>query len=98
MKDVLFHPEAEEEMMASSLFYETRIKGLGYKFLKEIERSLTLISPSPETWPVFSEDIRRFLLRRFPFGLLYEIHSEHLYIVAVMHLHREPYYWRSRLR
>jgi len=47
MKDVLFHPEAEEEMMASSLFYETRIKGLGYKFLNEIERSLKLISASP---------------------------------------------------
>ncbi len=47
MKAVLFHPEAEEEMIVSAVFYETRSNGLGHKFLKEIERSLKLISPSP---------------------------------------------------
>ncbi len=98
MKEVLFHPEAEEEMMTSSLFYETRMKGLGYKFLKEIERSIKLISASPETWPAFFEDIKRFLLRRFPFCLLYEIHDDYIYIIAVMHLHREPFDWKGRLK
>ena len=98
MKAVLFHPEAEEEMIASAVFYETRSKGLGHKFLNEIARSLDLISSAPKTWPVFSDDIRRFLLQRFPFGLLYEIHDDYIYIIAVMHLHREPFYWKSRLR
>lgn len=98
MKAVLFHPEAEEEMIASAVFYETKSKDLGYKFLREIERSLDLISSSPKTWPVFSDDIRRFLLQRFPFGLLYEIYDDYIYIIAVMHLHREPFYWKDRLK
>ena len=98
MKAVLFHPEAEEEMIASAVFYETRSNGLGHKFLNEIARSLDLISSSPKTWSVFSDDIRRFLLQRFPFGLLYEIHDDYIYIIAVMHLHREPFYWKSRLK
>jgi toxin ParE1/3/4 len=98
MKAVLFHPEAEEEMIASAVFYETRSNGLGHKFLNEIASSLDLISSSPKTWPVFSDDIRRFLLQRFPFGLLYEIHDDYIYIIAVMHLHREPFYWKSRLK
>jgi toxin ParE1/3/4 len=98
MKAVLFHPEAEEELIASAVFYETRSNGLGHKFLNEITRSLDLISSSPGTWPVFSDDIRRFLLQRFPFGLLYEIHDDYIYIIAVMHLHREPLYWKSRLK
>ena len=98
MKDILFHPEAEEEMIDSAIFYETKSKGLGHKFLNEIARSLDLISSSPKTWTVLSDEIRRFLLRRFPFGLLYEIHNDYIYIIAVMHLHREPFYWKSRLK
>ena len=98
MKAVLFHPEAEEELIASAVFYETRSKGLGHKFLNEITRSLDLISFSPKTWSVFSDDIRRFLLQQFPFGLLYEIHDDYIYIIAVMHLHREPFYWKNRLK
>ena len=56
MKAVLFHPDAEEEMIASAVFYETRSNGLGHKFLNEIARLLDLISSSPKTWPVFSDD------------------------------------------
>ncbi|HLF87202.1 MAG TPA: type II toxin-antitoxin system RelE/ParE family toxin, partial [Nitrospiria bacterium] len=82
MKAVLLHPEAEEEMIASAIFYETKSKDLGHKFLNEIERSLGLIFSSPETWPVFSDDVRRFMLRRFPFGILYEIHDDDIYIIA----------------
>src|SRR3990170_1402316 len=48
MKTVLFHPEAEEEMIASAVFYETRSNGLGHKFLNEIARSLDLISSLDE--------------------------------------------------
>ena len=98
MKAVLFRPEAEEEMIASAVFYETKSNGLGHKFLNEIARSLDLISSSPKTWPVFFDDIKRFLLQRFPFGLLYEIHDDYIYIIAVMHLHREPFYWKNRLK
>ncbi|OGW12657.1 MAG: hypothetical protein A3F81_00805 [Nitrospinae bacterium RIFCSPLOWO2_12_FULL_39_93] len=97
MKAILFHPEAENEMIDSAIFYENRSNGLGHKFLDEIAHSLDLISSSPNTWPVFSDGIRRFLLQRFPFCLLYEIYDDYIYIIAVMHLHRKPFYWKSRL-
>jgi len=98
MKAILFHPEAEDEMIDSAIFYENRSNGLGHKFLDEIARSLDLISSSPNTWPLFFDGIRRFLLQRFPFCLLYEIHGDYIYIIAVMHLHRRPFYWKSRLK
>src|SRR4030067_3650061 len=98
MKSVLFHPEAEEEMIASAVFYETRSNGLGHKFLNEIARSLDMISSSSKTWPVFSDDIRRFLLQRFPFGLLYEIHDDYIYNISVMHLHSETCYSKHTLK
>ena len=98
MKAILFHPEAENEMIDSAIFYENRSNGLGHKFLDEIALSLDLISSSPNTWPLFFDGIRRFLLQRFPFCLLYEIHDDYIYNIAVMHLHRKPFYWKSRLK
>lgn len=42
-------------------------------------------------------DIRRSLVRRFPFGVLYAFENEDIFVLAVMHLHREPNYWKNRL-
>jgi plasmid stabilization system protein ParE len=98
MKNIVFHPEAEEEMTASAEYYESKAAGLGLKFLDEVDHGLTQISTNPYGWPFHSEQARRYLLRRFPYGLLYQVYADHVYIVAVMHLHREPNYWKHRLK
>jgi len=98
MKKIIFHPEAEEEMLLSARYYESQAKGLGPKFLDEINTSLKKISRSPQTWPVISGKIRRYLIRRFPFGLLYEVYPDRIYILAVMHLQRKPNYWTNRTK
>ena len=59
-----------------------------------IERTMAY----PKAWPIIEEDIRRSLTRRFPFGILYAEEGEELFIVAVMHLHRDPGYWKHRAR
>ncbi len=97
MRNIFFHPEAEEEMKASAVFYETKVNGLGDKFLDEIEHALEKISVSPEVWPIYFENIRHFLLRRFPFAMLYEIIGDSIYVISVMHLKRKPFYWKVRL-
>ncbi len=97
MKNIFPHPEAEDEIIASAIFYESKGKGLGKIFLDEIDHAFGQISASPEVWPVFFENIRRYLLRRFPFGILYEIIEDSIYVIAVMHLKRKPFYWKDRL-
>ncbi|HNC42173.1 MAG TPA: type II toxin-antitoxin system RelE/ParE family toxin, partial [Nitrosomonas sp.] len=57
-----------------------------------IQRSLIY----PEAWPILQGDIRRCLVRRFPYGVLYSIEPNGLYILAVMNLHRNPNYWENR--
>ena len=52
---------------------------------------------TPNTWPAFDHGTRRFLLRRFPFSLLYRVELTRLVIVAVAHAHRRPGYWKQRL-
>jgi plasmid stabilization system protein ParE len=97
MKDYQFLPEAEEEMNEAAQFYEGRTEGLGKDFLDEVEHTIQSILAFPKSGPVVSKNLRRRILRRFPFGLLYAIENERIVIVAVAHLKRRPGYWKDRI-
>lgn len=98
MKGYEFLPEAEEEMNEAARFYERRKKGLGLEFLNEVERTIASILAHPRSGPAISPSIRRRIVHRFPFGVLYAIHSEKkIVIVAVAHLKRRPGYWKDRI-
>jgi plasmid stabilization system protein ParE len=96
---VVFHPLAERELIAAAKFYETRASGLGANFIREVERTLTEIVTNPDAGNRFAgSKFRRRLLRRFPFGLVYQLDLENTLVIAVMHLRRRPGYWKRRLR
>jgi plasmid stabilization system protein ParE len=94
----IFHPDALAEYADAALYYSDRVPGLGADFVKEVETGIASVIHAPEQSPLVEEDVRRFLVRRFPYGLLYILESDHVLIVAVMHLSREPGYWRHRLQ
>jgi toxin ParE1/3/4 len=96
MKPILFHPEAEEELLGAAEFYESRSVGLGLRFLDEVERGLAALRETLQRWPALAGEVRRYLLRPFPYGLLYRELPERILVLAVMHLHREPGHWKSR--
>ena len=72
-------------------------RGLGSEFLDEAERAVAEIGASPHRWPELEPGVRRYRLRRFEYGLVYRIRSDHIEIIAIMHLARRPGYWRDRL-
>jgi plasmid stabilization system protein ParE len=96
MPEIAFHTDAAEEMRAAAAYYEAQERGLGDQFLDEVEEGLQRIQQFPRLWPVYDGEYRRYLLRRFPFGLIYRIDPEQIFIMAVAHLHRRPGYWKSR--
>ncbi len=83
-------------MVEAAKFYEQRHDGLGVDFLSEVEHSIERLRANPEAGRSLRAGIRRRLLRRFPYGLLYRVDAEEIVIVAVMHLRRRPGYWRVR--
>jgi len=83
-----FHPEAETEFSEAVSQYEATLPGLGESFADEFSRITELILEYPE--------IRKLLLRRFPFAIYYSHEAEHVLIVAVAHQRRDPDYWKSR--
>ncbi len=95
--NLLFHPAAESEFNAAIDYYEDIEKGLGYDFSLEIFSALERIISFPKAWLVIEDGIRRSLVRRFPYGILYAEEKDKIYVVAVMHLHRDPEYWKHRI-
>ena len=91
-----FHPEAEQEFVAAVEWYEERSEGLGLDFATEIRQAISRAESMPLTWTEIAEDIRRVLVHRFPYGVLYSPSAHDIQIVAVMHLSRTPGYWQHR--
>jgi plasmid stabilization system protein ParE len=94
---VEFHPEAAAELEAGGRFYEHQQSGLGERFLAAIEFALAGVVESPLTWPVLEGDVRRRLSRVFPYAVLYAVESDRIFVLAVMHCHQMPGYWRGRV-
>jgi len=92
-----FHPEAREKFDGAVDFYEQSQAGLGLEFAEEVYATIARIVQYPDAWSVLSENSRRCLVNRFPYGLIYQIKSHTLRIIAVAHLHRRPGYWKERL-
>jgi toxin ParE1/3/4 len=95
---VVFHPLAERELIESARFYEARARGLGGDFIRQVEHTLAQVVANPDAASLFSGTVRRRLVQRFPFAILYESSPEYLSVIAVMHLRRRPGYWKRRLR
>ena len=91
-----FHPEAEEEFNRAIDYYEDIEPGLGYDFASEVYSAIRLSAEFPKAWMVLEGEVRRCLVRRFPYGILYSEEGNRIFILAVMNLHRQPTYWKHR--
>lgn len=91
-----FHPEAKAEYLASIAYYDDENIGLGAAFAQEVEDAIQLILSYPSAWPTMGGDVRRCMLGRFPYGIIYTTFDERILIIAVAHAKRAPGYWQSR--
>jgi hypothetical protein len=91
----IFHPEAGAEAVD---YYEERRKGLGRDFATEVYSAIERIAVCPKAWTAVENGIRRCLVRRFPYGVIYSERGDKIYILAVMHLRRNPDYWKHRIQ
>ena len=94
-------PAAEEEAQQASQWYEARRVGLGLEFLAAVDAALQRIREDPLQFPNLETlpdepNVRRFLLKRFPHAIIYEVVSPDIQILAVAHTRRRPQYWKKR--
>ncbi|TKJ37985.1 plasmid stabilization protein [candidate division LCP-89 bacterium B3_LCP] len=96
MKKIVFLAPAEEELFDAASYYNAQADGLGDDFIAKVESVVHRIAENPRSGKIVRGEIRRYLIRRFPFGILYRIDPEEIVIIAVMHLRRRPGYWKRR--
>lgn len=65
-----FHPEADVELEEATLFYESRLVGLGKSFAAEVERTVSLIREFPDAGAKAGVNRRRVLVDRFPYSIV----------------------------
>ena len=91
-----FHPEAVAEARAAREWYAERSPLAAAVFMDEIERATEMIMEAPNRWPRYLHGTRRYLLRRFPFSVIYRVAGTSVQVIAVMHGKRRPGYWKTR--
>jgi plasmid stabilization system protein ParE len=89
-------PKAEEEARKAARRYERESSGLGVAFLEVIGTTLGLITERPLLFPVVYRDIRRALMKRFPYGIFYRLRPDRIRVIAIVHLARHPRVWQRR--
>ena len=92
-----YHPDARKELDEATDYYDQIDPELGDDFLKEINDCISRVLRFPNTWPKLRGNVRRCRTHRFPYGLIYELDDEHVFILAVMHSSRKPNYWADRV-
>ncbi|HEY8094630.1 MAG: type II toxin-antitoxin system RelE/ParE family toxin [Gammaproteobacteria bacterium] len=94
---IIVHPAATADLNNAAAFYsEQANKQLGLALITELEKATSLLSGNPELGTPWVSGTRRFVLRRFPFNIVYRLFPDHLFIIAIAHQKRRPGYWQRR--
>lgn len=90
-------PLALAELHDAAAFYTVSANAeLGDAFLAEFERAAAALMSNPELGAIFRRSKRRYLLRRFPYSIFYQLAGDEIRVIAVAHQRRRPSYWAGR--
>jgi toxin ParE1/3/4 len=93
---VRLHPDAIAEAKAAYEWYAERNPSAANAFISELDHAIGQIQSGPERWTMHLLGTRKFLLRRFPYGVVYRITESAIQVIAVAHGRRRPGYWKTR--
>ena len=97
MKYVLvFRPEVRDDLRDAHDWYESQQAGLGDEFIDCVDDLLNQIGMMPESYAIVYLDIRRAVIRRFPYAVYYRVISSRVVVTAIFRGRRDPKSWRSR--
>mgnify|MGYP001412647194 CR=1 FL=1 len=95
---VRFLYEADVEFRESARYYEDKAPGLGIAFIAEVHRVAAVVASQPGIGSPVDDELRKFILRRFPYNVIYAVERDEVVITAVAHHKRRPFYWGRRGR
>jgi plasmid stabilization system protein ParE len=93
---VIFTQAARAELIAAQDWYEGEATGLGRRFRQAIDVLAKRMSENPRQFPTVYKNVRRALLRRFPYSLFFVVEDDALIVIAYFHASRDPSHWQKR--
>lgn len=94
---LIIRPEAELDIRDAFEWYDAQTAGLGSEFVRAVDTCLSSIGRNPLSYPVIYKQVRRALMRRFPYGTLYVFDQNLIIVIACFHSKRNPKSWKDRL-
>ena len=91
-----FRPEARLDILEARAWYEDRATGLGNEFARSIDAAAAGILRFPHAFPQVLGDVRKAVLRRFPYSLLFLIDGEDIVVLGCFHQRQDPRSWTER--
>ena len=95
--ELIVRSDAEKDITEIVLWYETKLKGLGNRFITSLDATFQSIQRNPGIYPKVYKEFRRALLPRFPYGVFYIIENHYIIIFAVINGKRKPNTWKNRI-
>ena len=83
-------PEADRDLLEAAEWYEEQQKGLGGKFIDEVEELLGYLETNPLLFPIKYKEVRQAILTRFPYVILFRIESKTVIVLAVFNCYLNP--------
>ncbi len=94
---IIVRPEAAREVQQAFDWYQEKTEGLGLEFLRAADACLAGVQRNPLASPIMYQEIRRALLRKFPYILFYIVKEEQIIVLACFHARRNPIDWMRRV-
>ena len=94
---IVLRPEARADLEDARSWYEAQRSGLGGEFLQQVDAVFRRMEAHPRQFPKFYGDLRRALLRRFPYSAYFLSQRRRIIVIGVLHQRRDPWTWQRRL-
>lgn len=95
-RGLVLQNQAELDVDEAMSWYESERAGLGVEFLQDLNTLLERIEENPFQFPIVHTEMRRGMLRRFPYGVFFSVEDTEIVVLAIVHLHRHPDTWKRR--
>jgi plasmid stabilization system protein ParE len=93
---LVLEPEAEDDLENARAWYEQRVAGLGGEFVAAVRETLETIERAPMQFRVERADVRKAVLRHFPYIIRFVVLDDVISVIAVFHVRRDPAIWHRR--